>query len=156
MEKKERILELVPAKTNDLDFAYAAWSESVKPHVGPYIADHLDRFWEDGFEKARFSQWWTPSTEFIITLDKISVGWMAYEISDSTVMLTNFVILSQFRELGIASKILEEKLKEWSKAKMKVVHSVLKQSGYSSFFERMEFKIVGEDELVVFMEKVTV
>lgn len=152
MDKKARLLELRAAATSDFDFVWTAWAQAVQPHVAPVIVSKFSREWDDQDEKQRFSGWWHPASASIITLDGTPVGWLASEEAGDVVTLVNFVVMKEYRELGIASIVLGAKMNEWaSKAKI-VAHSVLKGSGHHSFFERFGFKALREDDLAIFME----
>ncbi len=151
MQPTEHLLELRPARADDLETVYAFWSEAVKPYVGPYIASHFSRPWNDVDEKRRFSEWWQAEASIIIMVDGAPIGWLATEENEK-IILHNFCIGSANRGRGAGRKILEEKLKEWKARQKTVAHSVLKESKHALFFEHFGFRAVGQDDLVVFME----
>lgn len=152
MDKKARTLELRTATQSDLEFAWQAWAEAVKPHIAPIIASKFNRSWNDDDEQKRFSAWWQPKLASIITLDSIPVGWLAWEDADGVLTLLNFVILKRYRGLGIGSIVVGAKLNEWASNFKTIAHSVLKPSGHTSFFQRFGFRTIREDDMVFFME----
>jgi hypothetical protein len=143
MDKKARLLELRDAAAGpDMEFAWTAWAEAVRPHITPVILSKFNRPWVDDDEKKRFSGWWQPASSTVITLDGIPAGWLAFEQSGDIITLVNFVVSPQYRHLGVASIIIGAKMHEWTSTAKKVAHSVLKGSGHETFFERFGFKVL--------------
>lgn len=151
MQLSERFLELRPARPDDIETVYVFWSEAVKPYVGPYIASHFNRPWEDEGEKLRFSEWFQPDASALILLDGAPIGWLASEEAEK-ITLHNFCIASVYRGRGAGRIILQEKMKEWKPKQKTIAHSVLKGCKHAPFFERLGFRAVGEDDLVQFLE----
>jgi hypothetical protein len=152
MDKRARVIELRPANKSDFEFAWKAWAEAVEPHISPIIKSKFNRAWKDSDEQKRFSTWWQPEQSLVVTLDEMPIGWMAAEEKNELITLINFVILQEYRYRGIGYIVLGAKLHEWASKFKTVAHSVLKTSGHKSFFERLGFKVIREDDIVVFME----
>ena len=135
---------LRPARKEDLDFSWTLYSEAVRPYVGPYIAKHFHREWNDGHEKSGFAKWWTVDNTSVINLGDEQVGWFHFEETDTEITLVNFCVASKFRRRGIGSQVLKELLEIWKRKQKPIVHAVLKDCPYRGFFERFEFKVSGE------------
>ncbi|MCC8971586.1 GNAT family N-acetyltransferase [Bradyrhizobium brasilense] len=150
--KKARLLTLRPAGQSDRDFAWETWADAVKPHIMPVILEKFQRDWNDDEEMGRFTEWWQPSASTIIVLGDLPVGWLATEEKSDEINLVNFVISKKYRRHGIASIVLGAKLNEWSSKFKTVTHSVLKSSGYASFFEHRGFRLKTEEDFLLTME----
>jgi hypothetical protein len=153
VEKQERRLELSPATAADVEFAYGAWAEAVRPYVSPILEAKFDRRWNNVTERAGFDSWWRSDQSEIIRLDGAPVGWLASVADGQAITMTNFVIEKDYRNLGIATLVLVAKLGEWRYRFASVRHSVLKATGYERFFERFYFRPVAEDELAIILER---
>jgi hypothetical protein len=120
--------------------------------MAPHIAEKFNRGWSPDDEKRRFATWWLPDSAEIMLLDGAPVGWLAWEAANTALTLVNFVVIKQYRGLGIGSIILGSKMNEWASHFKTFSHSLLKGSEHAAFFERFGFRTQREDDIVVFME----
>lgn len=145
--------KLRPAQSHDCDFAWKLYSEAVRPHIGPYIAEHFNREWADEEEKARFLTWWTHENTSIVTLGDAQVGWLHFEETDAEITLLNYCVADEFRHRGIGSKVIGLLLDNWKDKQKPINHSVLKNSPYRGFFERFGFEMIEEDEITFLLRR---
>lgn len=132
----ELILE--NAQSENIDFIWSLYSESVKP----LMAEKINGGWIDEVEKEKFLKQYSETDTHIIKIEGEVVGWIDYQQENGQVLLKNGYILPSKRRNGIGSALISQLLVDADGA----VAEVIVGNPYNSFFEKLGFKEVDRNE----------
>jgi GNAT superfamily N-acetyltransferase len=138
------------AVSNDFDFCWRIYSESIRDEISPFIHGG----WIEDVERDKFKKNWATDNSQIILLDSVPVGWFSVKITEKNIIVEHGYIAKHHQKKKIGSIILNF-LNETARRDGKTVQiEVLKTSSAMSFFEKNGFSEKEELSLTSVMEYV--
>jgi ribosomal protein S18 acetylase RimI-like enzyme len=143
------MIELRPARTEDYDFAFGLYVETIKPYTLAYMP------WVDEVETARFARFWTLSDTHIVAFDGQDVGWLEVSDTGPKIFLKQLYIMPAQQRRGIGTEVMRRLITEWQQTGKPIVLGVLKNNPARWLYERLGFSVVGETEMKYIMRRDT-
>lgn len=136
---------------DDFDFLFELKKENFKWYVDKIWG------WNDDDQKQRLKQDLEEhlAHKRIILVDSKKVGVYAVHITENGDLFINEIsILKEYQHKGIGRKILEEQLKENKQKGIRTILQVFKENLAKTLYEKLGFKVYGENETHYQMENV--
>lgn len=136
---------------DDFDFLFELKKENFKWYVDKIWG------WNDDDQKQRLKQDLEEhlAHKRIILVDSKKVGVYAVHITENGDLFINEIsILKEYQHKGIGRKILEEQLKENKQKGIRTILQVFKENPAKTLYEKLGFKVYGENETHYQMENV--
>jgi ribosomal protein S18 acetylase RimI-like enzyme len=139
------LVELRPARPEDYDFALRLYMETIKPYTIAFFE------WVDQEQEARFAAQYRVDETVIISHSGADIGWFASRESDAETTLLQFYIAPAYQRQGIGSQVLQGLIEQWRLAGKPIALGVLKNNPARRLYERLGFRIIGENDIKFFM-----
>lgn len=136
---------------DDFDFLFELKKENFKWYVDKIWG------WNDDDQKQRLKQDLEEhlAHKRIILVDSKKVGVYTVHITENGDLFINEIsILKEYQHKGIGRKILEEQLKENKQKGIRTILQVFKENPAKTLYEKLGFKVYGENETHYQMENV--
>ena len=136
---------------DDFDFLFELKKQNFKWYVDKIWG------WNDDDQKQRLKQDLEEhlAHKRIILVDSKKVGVYAVHITENGDLFINEIsILKEYQHKGIGRKILEEQLKENKQKGIRTILQVFKENPAKTLYEKLGFKVYGENETHYQMENV--
>lgn len=138
-------ISLRPGQPDDYDFAIALYLESTKPllvALGLWDENRVvDRFW-DGFK---------PENVQVICSNGANVGWMQISESPDGLRVHQIHLIDAIRNHGIGTRLIERILDRARNNGSKVALNVIRGNPAIALYDRLGFRVVGEDDEKLYM-----
>jgi ribosomal protein S18 acetylase RimI-like enzyme len=139
------LLDLRPAHERDYAYTESLYVQTMKP-----LLSRLDA-WDEADVLAKFRSEYRPDEIRIITVGGGDVGFLHVEKKDGGISLAQIHIEAPYRSRGIGTMLIKDLLRD-ARAKSKPVSlSVVKHNPAQTLYERLGFKVAGEDETKLHM-----
>jgi GNAT superfamily N-acetyltransferase len=129
-----------------------AFVEEVYFATQRYIIEALFGWRGADVEAAKFASIYDQPNTVIITEGTEDIGWMAVVRRKDEIVLQDLYIVESKQEQGIGAAILCDLIAEASHARVPLRLATAKMNRARSLYERLGFRIIGEDEYKFFME----
>jgi ribosomal protein S18 acetylase RimI-like enzyme len=137
--------DLRPARERDYPYTERLYIETMKP-----LLSRLDA-WDEADVLAKFRSEYRPKEVRIITVGGRDVGFVHVEETRGGIRLAQIHVEPSYRSRGIGTKLIKDLLHD-ARAKTKPVSlSVVKHNPAQTLYERLGFKVIGEDETKLHM-----
>lgn len=136
-----------PASDDDRPFV-----EEVYFATQRYIIEALFGWRGADAEAAKFASFYDQPNTVIITQGTKDIGWMAVERGKDEMVLEHIYIVESKQGQGIGTAILRDLIAEALHAGIPLRLATAKMNRARSLYERLGFRIIGEDEYKFFME----
>jgi ribosomal protein S18 acetylase RimI-like enzyme len=137
--------ELRPAREHDYPYTERLYAQTMKP-----LLSRLDA-WDEADVLARFRSDYRPNEVRMITVGSRDVGFLHVEENHSGIKLAQIHIEAPYRSRGIGTMLIKDLLHD-ARAKTKPVSlSVVKHNPAQTLYERLGFKVIGEDKIKLHM-----
>jgi ribosomal protein S18 acetylase RimI-like enzyme len=131
--------ELRQARPSDYSFAEQLYFETMRP-----LLIDLGR-WNGRRLKTRFKRAFRADHVRIISSGNTDIGWLQISESATEITLNQIHIIAEFRSRGIGTRIIRDLLAEAQRKLRPVVLSVVRNNPALALYQRLGFRIVGED-----------
>jgi GNAT superfamily N-acetyltransferase len=135
------------ATAGDLEFLFSL----LRASLGPYVVQTFGP-WDDAEQRARFLAATDPATHRVVELDGRPVGCLAVRRLPDEVRLNRVLLLPEFQNRGIGTRLVREVLDEARAAGLPVRLRVFRVNPASRLYERLGFVATGETDTHVLME----
>jgi ribosomal protein S18 acetylase RimI-like enzyme len=144
-ERNEIVLR--PARADDFEFIRHVHRSCFKTYVEQTWGN-----WDeaDQLERIRRARWLSGD---IIVLHGREIGLMAIEDQGTALFLELIALLPQYQTQGLGTKLIQQLLANADARAIPVQLSVLKVNPARALYERLGFRVVGEDEQRWYMER---
>lgn len=138
-------VDLRPARKSDYGYVQRLYVETMQP-----LLTRLDA-WDEDDALAKFRRHYRLADVSIITVNDRDAGFLQVEENADGITLAQIHIEAPYRSRGIGTRLIQDLLSA-SQAKLKPVSlSVVKHNPAQALYERLGFKIVGQDETKLHM-----
>jgi ribosomal protein S18 acetylase RimI-like enzyme len=103
---------------------------------------HLD----EAAQAESFQQQWNPTQIRMITLGDTDIGWLQSFPQDNDLFLSQLFIERAHQRCGIGTEVVKRLMKEAERLNQAVRLDVVKINPAKRLYERLGFRIVGEEE----------
>ena len=139
------LFKLRPARKRDYAYAEKLYVETMKP-----LLSRLDA-WDEADLLARFRSDYRPDEIRIITVGGRDVGFLHVEEKHGEISLAQIHIEAPYRSRGIGTTLIKDLLREAGAKSKPVSLSVVKHNPAQTLYERLGFKVIGDDETKLHM-----
>ncbi len=137
--------ELRNAQDSDYGFAEHLYLAMMKP-----LLSRLGAFDELEFI-ANFKRLYRPADVKIIVVDGVDAGWLQISESEQEISLYQIHIGPGYRSRGIGTRLMQDLLARSRQQRKPVSLYVVRNNPAKALYERLGFKVVGEDETKLHM-----
>ena len=146
MKNSEMELTYQAAKLDDIEFLLELRIETMEEHlinsgINLTMNNHKERILHN-FEYAK-----------IIVYEEENIGLLKLLKSKTNYEIEQFQIKKKYQGRGIGKKIIEEIIREANLEELPIKLSVLKKNKAKYLYERLGFRIIGEDKASYYMIK---
>ena len=134
---------------SDFDFAFEVKKQAMGPHITAKWG------WDEDYQISVHRQRWLEKPWFVLLLNDERIGTVSIHRLENHVRFGEFYILDSYRNKGFGSNFLKQFLSECDNREEKVVLEYLKWNPVGSLYKRFGFKIIEENEIHYFMERVS-
>jgi ribosomal protein S18 acetylase RimI-like enzyme len=139
--------ELRPARERDYAYTEMLYVQTMKPLLTRLGA------WDEADVLAKFRSDYRPDEIRIITVGGRDVGFLHVEEKEGEISLAQIHIEAPYRSRGIGTLLIKDLLRT-ARAKNKPVSlSVVKHNPAQGLYERLGFKVIGEDDIKLHMRR---
>jgi ribosomal protein S18 acetylase RimI-like enzyme len=133
-------VELRPATKPDYGFVEGLYVETMKP-----LLQRLEA-WNEIEARARFRSYYQLDEVRIITVDGRDAGFLQVSEKDDEITLAQIHIEAPYRSRGIGTALIKAMLRDARAKKKPVSLSVVKHNPAQTLYERLGFRVIGEDD----------
>lgn len=130
---------------SDYGFAERLYLETMKP-----LLSRLGALNEPELI-ANFKRLYEPADVKIIVVDGVDTGWLQISESEQEISLYQIHIGPGYRSRGIGTRLMQDLLARGRQQRKPVSLYVVRNNPARALFERLGFKVVGEDETKLHM-----
>jgi ribosomal protein S18 acetylase RimI-like enzyme len=131
--------ELRQARPSNYGFAEQLYFETMRP-----LLIDLGR-WDERRLRARFKRAFRANHVRIIRSNDRDIGWLQISESATEITLNQIHIVAEFRSRGIGTRIIRDLLAHAQDKGLPVVLSVVRNNPALALYQRLGFRIIGED-----------
>lgn len=135
-------LRLVPGTQDDFEFLFVVLRTTMRKYVVKTWGA-----WEDDWQRARALQTFHPETHSIVELDGERIGSLSLEPMPGFLFLERIYILPEWQGRGIGTRILRRLQRQAAAEALPLQLHCLKVNPARSLYERLGWRVVGENEV---------
>jgi len=109
---------------------------------------NLDR----NLQAASFQRQWILSEARILAVDGIDIGWMQSSVQDGELFLKQLFVDGPHQNRGIGTQVMRQLIADAEEARHSVGLHVVKINPALRLYQRLGFRIIGEDDRKFFMK----
>ncbi len=133
-------IKLRDARENDYDFAERLYVESMKQLLTKLGA------WNEHDVVSKFKEYFKLDEIQIISVNGADAGWLQLSETEYDIILDQIYIEEEFRSRGIGGRLIQDLLTTAKTKKKPILLSLLRNNPALAFYQRLGFRIVGEDD----------
>lgn len=141
------LIKIIPADESHREFSY----QVKKAALGEYITEIWG--WDEGHQKEYHAQDWLNNRPEIILYDNEPIGTIYAAENKDYIEIAQFYILPEYQNRGIGSHLLKEILERADRSGLTVKLMYARINPVASLYSRMGFKVVGNDDLFISVER---
>ncbi len=141
MHGETQIVRLRAAKAADYDFARRVHHAGMR-----WIGERLLGGWDDAFQNVRFRGKFVLAEVRVIVVDSEDAGYLQVAAGKDAVELKELHIDAAFQNRGIGSEVMRLLVAEAREMAMPISVSVVEFNPARAFYERVGFRVVGQEE----------
>jgi ribosomal protein S18 acetylase RimI-like enzyme len=119
--------------------------------MSKYIAQTFGQ-WDEVFHKSQFDKKFQPSAWQVIVFQSEDIGILQTEDRPDTLWISNIQIDPRFQSKGIGSKVIRSLVDKAQRGGKSVTLRVFKVNPARALYERLGFRISGENETHWYMD----
>jgi ribosomal protein S18 acetylase RimI-like enzyme len=132
-------VELRPATERDYGFVERLYVETMRP-----LLQRLDA-WDENEARVKFRGYYELDEVRIITVDGRDAGFLQVSERSDDITLAQIHIEAPYRAHGIGGRLIQDLLRDGRAKNKPVSLSVVKHNPAQALYERLGFRVVGED-----------
>ena len=105
------------------------------------------------WQEASFREQWQATQVRIITLDGSYIGWLQSFMQDDALLLAQLFLDGPYQRRGIGTEVMQRLIAESNRVNLPIRLNVVKINPAVCLYERLGFRIVGEDERKFYMKR---
>jgi ribosomal protein S18 acetylase RimI-like enzyme len=98
-------------------------------------------------------QRWIPTEVRIIALDGRDIGWLQSTFDEDALFLAQFFVEAGVRGQGVGTAVMDNLINEATRADRAITLGVVKTNPALRLYQRLDFRITGEDERKFYMRR---
>ena len=110
---------------------------------------HLDR----AAQEVSFKGQWDPGQVRMVALDGLDIGWLQTGTQDGDFFIAQLFVDRPFQRRGIGTDLMKRLIEEAERAGQSVRVEVVKINPARRLYERLGFRVTGEDERKFHMKR---
>ena len=139
---------LRPARAEDFEF----WRHLHREAFRTYVEQTWGR-WDEAEQLERLQKEFDPMPGQIVLLAGAPIGFFWLTDHDTYLFLESIAILPEYQNRGLGTRLIQQLLAKADAKAIPVQLSVLKVNPARTLYERLGFRLVGEDEQRWYMER---
>jgi ribosomal protein S18 acetylase RimI-like enzyme len=139
-------ITLRPARSQDFDFCAAMYFAEMENIIREL---KLDR----AAQSAAFRQQWEFPQVRIIVVDGADIGWLQSATRGDSLFLAQLFVDVSFQRRGIGTEVIHRLINEAARAGQAVTLDVVKINPALRLYERLGFRVTGEEERKFYMRR---
>lgn len=140
------LIALRPALAEDFDYCKRVYFAEMEWIIRELHIDELA-------QAKGFQQQWNQAQVRIITLNGFDIGWLQSFPQDGDVFLAQLFVECSHQRRGIGTEVTKRLIKEAERLNQAVRLDVVKINPARRLYERLGFRIVGEEEHKFYMKR---
>jgi ribosomal protein S18 acetylase RimI-like enzyme len=140
MSGRKLAYQLRQATDQDDPFIRKLYIDTMQPLLSAFGA------WDTDKNLASFDQHYRVAEATIIVVDGADVGWLQIHDDGDDLSLHQLHIVEAYRNRGIGTRLIRKLIARADRQTKRVTLSVVKNNRALSLYQRLGFRIVGEDE----------
>ncbi len=136
---------LRPARPADLRYCRDVYYEAMRPTIERLFG------WDEAGQDATFERQWAVEEATILVEGARDIGWMQATESGGVVFLKQLYVEPARRTLGIGTLVLSGLIDRAHARNLPVTLGVVKGNPAIRLYERLGFRIAGEDTLKLYL-----
>jgi len=104
-------------------------------------------------QELKFKEQWDPAQVRMVALDGVDVGWLQTGTQDDDFFIAQLFVDQPFQRKGIGTELMKRLIEEAERAGQSVRLEVVKINPARRLYERLGFRITGEDERKFHMKR---
>ncbi len=141
------LVQLIPAEESHCEFSY----QVKKAAYGDYIREIWG--WDEQLQREFHTQDWLNKRAKIITYGSEPIGTIYLHENKDDIEIGQFIISSEYQNKGIGSYILKGIMDEADRSGRMIKLQYLRMNPVASLYSRMGFKVAGNDNLFISVER---
>lgn len=141
-------IRLRPAQASDLAFLHRVHREAMRPHV-----ERVFGAWDEDAQRERFAASTDPATHEIVECDGRAVGCQWVRPHPDALELVRLYLLPEAQGRGVGSHLLGALVERAERSGLAVRLRVLRGNPAERLYRRLGFRVVGETDTHVSMER---
>jgi len=129
-----------PARPDDYEFAAKLYVDSMRRHLSALGT------WDEDRVVARIRQDFAPERAQVIRSEGVDIGWMQVSEVVDGLRLDQIHLVDRFRGRGIGTRLIEGLLARARGEGTAVVLNVVRGNPAISLYQRLGFRVAGEDK----------
>ena len=140
------VFDLRRARASDYEFVTRLYQDTMQP-----LLTRLDA-WDERDALLRFKRYFKVRETQIVGLDGEDIGFLQVSETRNKITLAQIHIAAQFRGRGIGTHLVQSVLRDAATKRMPVLLSVVRGNHARALYERLGFRVTGEDATRLHME----
>jgi ribosomal protein S18 acetylase RimI-like enzyme len=132
-------------RAQDFAFARGLYCETMRWAIEPLFG------WDQAHQEKSFAGWFKPDEVSIITADGADVGWIQQRPDRDAIFLGSIYVMPAMQGKGIGTHVIRALIGLAGKRSQAVALAVMKINPAVNLYERLGFRITGEDEYKLYM-----
>jgi ribosomal protein S18 acetylase RimI-like enzyme len=137
---------LRPYADRDFDFARGLYFDAMRWAIERHFG------WDEAHQRASFAGWFKPREVSIIVAAAADVGWMQQRQERDAIFLGYLYVIPSMQGRGIGTHVIQQLLSKAGEQSQAVTLAVMKINRARNLYERLGFRITGEDEYKLYMK----
>lgn len=116
-----------------------------------WIIERLYGWRGDEVERAKFAAVYLEAATSIVTLDGVDIGWLTVVREEGRIELEGIYLAPAYQRRGLGSELVRRVVVEAASSGSSLLLSAAKVNPARRLYERLGFRLVGEDAYKVYM-----
>jgi ribosomal protein S18 acetylase RimI-like enzyme len=139
-------IQLRKARPEDYAFIRRIHHRTMEAYVKDFFCS-----WDQDYQDKRFASQFKIEEARIIVCDGSDIGWLAKRELPKEILVTDIFVAPEHQNGGIGTIILRDLISEARREGKSVSLSVMKNNPARRLYERVGFKVIGENEYKFFL-----
>ena len=132
-------------RTQDFPFARRLYFETMRWAIEQTFG------WDEARQEESFAGWFKPDEVSVITADGADVGWIQQRPDRDAIFLGSIYVIPAMQRRGIGTHVIRTLIGLAKERSQAVTLAVMKINPAVGLYERLGFRITGEDEYKLYM-----
>jgi GNAT superfamily N-acetyltransferase len=141
------LIELTPAEESHREFGYQIKKAAYRGYVEEIWG------WDEKVAREHHNQDWQDKTPQVILYSNNPIGTIYVKEENDYIEIEQFILSSEYQNQGIGSRILKGIINRADRTSRVIKLMYLRINPVASLYRRMGFKIVGNDDTFISVER---